>query len=140
MRIDLKKTKFVSEYLNNGGNATDAAKKEGYSKKTAHVQGPRLLGNVVVKEMLEKKRESITEAVDISTTYVLKGLKRVADRCLTEDNFDPSGANKALELLGKTKAMFTDKLAHEGGVVVQMGRVIKNGKPLEFKVGNAIKA
>jgi hypothetical protein len=57
-------------------------------------------------------------------------------------------------LSSKTKPYAKDKIAvqiaskcipqeiknqHEGQVtIVQMGRVIKNGKPLDFKVGNAI--
>lgn len=53
MALNAKQKIFVAEYLVDK-NATRAAKTAGYSKKTAHSQGPRLLENVEIAEAIEK--------------------------------------------------------------------------------------
>ena len=47
-----KQQRFVSEYMIDL-NATAAAKRAGYSAKTAHVQGPRLLDNVSIAAAIQ---------------------------------------------------------------------------------------
>jgi phage terminase small subunit len=53
-KLNLRQQKFVVEYLKNGGNGRQAAIKAGYSKKTAVVQGSRLLTNDAVLSLLAK--------------------------------------------------------------------------------------
>jgi phage terminase small subunit len=63
MKLGPRQRLFVHEYLVDS-NATQAAKRAGYSKKGAHVQGPRLLSNVRVAAAIaraQKKREKRTE-------------------------------------------------------------------------------
>jgi phage terminase small subunit len=45
---------FVAEYLSDK-NATAAAKRAGYSAKTARSQGQRMLTNVAIRELVDKK-------------------------------------------------------------------------------------
>lgn len=64
-----KQERFINEYVK-VPNATQAAIKAGYSKKTASVQGARLLANVKVSEEVKKrlgelKSESIADANEI---------------------------------------------------------------------------
>ena len=71
--------------------------------------------------------EERSKRTEIDADYVLTSLKEVADRCLQatpvmvkgeggkmvksgEYRFDSSGANRALELLGKHLKLFTDML------------------------------
>lgn len=132
-----KQQMFVKEYLVDL-NATQAAIRAGYSERTADRIGPKLLGNVGVSHAISEAMKAKTEKLDISVEYVLKGLVEVAERCLqkkpvmefdrenrrmvqaTDDHgrevweFDSTGANRALELLGKYKQMFTDKVQHSG--------------------------
>ena len=54
MKLTPKQRAFVAEYAVDK-NATQAAIRAGYSAKTADVQGPRLLGNVRVREQIDKK-------------------------------------------------------------------------------------
>lgn len=51
-----KQFEFIEYYLETN-NATEAAKKAGYSPKTARQQGSRLLSNVVIKKELDRRRE-----------------------------------------------------------------------------------
>jgi len=67
---------FVQEYLKDL-NATQAAIRAGYSKKTAHVQGPRLLGNVSVSEAIYKAQERRAKRTEITQDRVLKELAMV---------------------------------------------------------------
>lgn len=135
-----KQKRFCQEYLIDS-NATQAAIRAGYSKKTAGAIGEENLRKPeisVVIDALNKKREQRTE---ITADYVLKNLKEVVERCLerapvmvregrqmvqlTDDEgrdvwqFDSGGANKALELLGKHLKLFTDKVEHSGKLTLE---------------------
>lgn len=50
---------FVTEYLKNGNNATQAAILAGYSEKTAYSQGSRLLKSVEVQQYLNKTEQNL---------------------------------------------------------------------------------
>ena len=113
MPLTPRQARFVTEYLKDS-NATDAAKRAGYSAKTAYSIGPRLLKDVGVSAAIRKGQEHLTGRA-IATraerqefwTRVLYGQEddtRMADRL------------KASELLGKSEADFTDKLEHSGEV------------------------
>lgn len=117
--------KFVVEYLIDQ-NATQAAIRAGYSLKTAYSQGQRLLKNVEIKQKIEKRQAKQLKRLEITADYVLGSLKEVAERCKQSEpvldkqgkptgeyRFDSTGANKALELLGKYLSLFTDKIQVE---------------------------
>jgi len=61
-RITSKQQRFVTEYLIDL-NATQAAIRAGYSRKTAQQQGSRLLTNVVVKRAIAAHQTSDSEGV-----------------------------------------------------------------------------
>jgi phage terminase small subunit len=77
MPITPKKQRFVDEYLVDL-NATQAAIRAGYSAKTAHSQGPRLLDDVGVKELIADAMAKRSEATKITAERVLQELGRVA--------------------------------------------------------------
>ena len=60
MKLTPKQRSFIAEYVVDK-NATQAAIRAGYSEKTADVQGPRLLGNVRVRELIDKKLNELEE-------------------------------------------------------------------------------
>ncbi len=72
-----KQKQFVSEYLIDL-NATQAAIRAGYSKKTADVQGVRMLGNVKVQEALNKAMNKREQRTEITQDRVLKELAKIA--------------------------------------------------------------
>jgi phage terminase small subunit len=110
---------FVLEYLVDL-NATQAAIRAGYSKKTADVQGPRLLGNVRVKATIAKAMKRREDALIMSRDEVLRELSIIGRADLknyVEINQDtgairakgfeemPEGASRALESIQEDRAI-----------------------------------
>lgn len=127
--LNPKQQRFVEEYLIDL-NATQAAIRAGYSEKTAGEQAARLLKNVIIKHAIQSKQLEIQSRTQVTADFVIGGFVEVANRCMqkvpvmefdpttkrkrqkkTEDGegvweFDSSGANKALEMLGKHLGVF----------------------------------
>lgn len=113
-----KQKLFVEYYLANP-NATQAAIKAGYSEKTAKSQGQRLLTNVDIRALVEKRVETVAMSAD----EVLKELADIAKADwqdfieVKRDKFGDvvevsmrlTDKIKALELVGKHHKLFTDK-------------------------------
>ena len=87
-----KQAQFVAEYLIDL-NATQAAIRAGYSAKTAHVQGPRLLDVVAVAEAIDAAKSKREEATQIDANWVLQRLAVEAEADIA-DLYDETGAVK----------------------------------------------
>lgn len=74
--LNAKQARFVQEYIVDL-NATQAAIRAGYSEKTAHSQGQRLLKNVGIAEAISKAQEQRGERTQITADRVLKELARI---------------------------------------------------------------
>lgn len=124
MALNDKQKQFYKEYMIDT-NATQAAIRAGYSKKTAYSQGQRLLKHVEGQRFLQElmaERESklIAEQDEVLKylTSVLRGesvasvLARDevgAERVIKKPP-DEKERLKAAELLGKRYSLFTDKV------------------------------
>jgi phage terminase small subunit len=73
---------FALEYLSNGGDAKEAAIKAGYSAKTAHVAGSRLLKDQRVQEFMKKHVEKTEQAAGATFEWKVKTLMDVVDKCM----------------------------------------------------------
>jgi phage terminase small subunit len=111
-----KQKKFVEEYLVDL-NATQAAIRAGYSVRRAAEIGWQLLQKSPVQEAIQAEREKQSERTKITADWVLTRLREEATPGAEETGFSPSRV-KALELLGKHLALFTDKLQTEQRIVV----------------------
>ena len=136
-KLTAKQRRFVEEFLLDL-NATAAAKRAGYSDKTAGQQGHRLLKNVEIQRQLTEAAEKRSERVGISAEWVLQQAVEVYKRCMQvapvldrKGNqvyvegpdgdevpafmFQHAGANRALELVGRhtTVQAFNDKVLVE---------------------------
>lgn len=113
-----KQQRFVQEYLIDL-NATQAAIRAGYKHPD---MGRQLLTKTHVQEAIEAAKAERAKRTELTTDYVLNGLRDVAERCRQaepaldregnptgEYRFDSSGANRALELLGKHLGIFIEK-------------------------------
>lgn len=69
-----KQKAFADEYIINGGNATQAAIKAGYSKKTAEATASRLLRNVKIVEYIASKVKPIIKKREIDVQEKLNSL------------------------------------------------------------------
>lgn len=76
MALTAKQQRFVDEYLIDL-NATQAAIRAGYSKKTAQVQSARLLSNVMVSAAVAKGMESRSNRTGITQDMVLRELAKI---------------------------------------------------------------
>lgn len=114
--------RFVDEYLVDL-NASAAAKRAGYSARTAESQGARLLGNVKVAAVIAKAQAAVSERTEITQDWVIARLKDNHDRAMSaepvldregnpigEYTYNGAVANKSLELIGKHIGMWKDKL------------------------------
>lgn len=126
-----KQQAFVAEYLVDL-NGSAAARRAGYSAKNADKIASELLGKTRVREAIAAAMEERSKRVEIDADYVLKNLLEIVERCMQrapvlhkgeqvvdeEGNsvwcFDGKNAIRALELLGKHKGMWTDKVEMSG--------------------------
>jgi len=116
MALTAKQRAFVSEYLIDL-NATAAAKRAGYSQKTADRIGPQLLGKTCVAAAIQEALTNREKRTAITQDYVLRRLREEAD--LEGEGSQHSSRIKALELLGKHLGMFTDKFSLQGSMEVR---------------------
>ena len=84
-KLTAKQDAFVKEYILNGGNATQAAIKAGYSAKTANEQGAQNLAKLSIKEAIEKHQKKQEEVFLMSKTDKLKVLERIINATASED-------------------------------------------------------
>ena len=86
MSLSAKQNRFVEEYLIDL-NATQAAIRAGYSKKTAYAQGQRLLKHVEVQEAAQKAMQERSQRTLVTQDRVLLELARIGfsdlRNCLT---------------------------------------------------------
>lgn len=123
-----RQKRFVDEYMKDQ-KAGPAAVRAGYSWGS----GDETAKLPVVRAEINRRMKIVEEKANVSAAYVLAKLKDVVERCMQaepvmewnsetremertgEYQFDSSGANKALELLGKSIKLFTDKVEHSAG-------------------------
>jgi phage terminase small subunit len=122
---------FVNEYLK-CRVATEAARKAGYPDPRC--KGSKLLKHPEVKKLIEEVESKEQSAALVEVDYIINNLKEIVERCMQRSpvmvfdraekqmvqavdddgnnmwEFDSAGANKALELLGKYRKIFTDKV------------------------------
>lgn len=72
-----RRRKFISEYIHLG-NATEAAIKAGYSRKTAYSQGQRLLKNDEIMSELRAAQEKVKKDAEIKLIDIVLEIKGIA--------------------------------------------------------------
>lgn len=77
VNLNDKQKRFVDEYLVDL-NATKAAERAGYSKKTAYSIGQRLLKHVEIQKAIEKAQKNLSERTQITQERVLQEYAKIA--------------------------------------------------------------
>lgn len=76
-KLTERQARFVAEFFIDL-NATAAARRSGYSARTAEVQGPRLLGNVRVAAAIAAGKEKLLSRLEATAQRVIQELARIA--------------------------------------------------------------
>ena len=123
-KLTIKQQKFADEYIISG-NATDAAIKAGYSKKTATVIGAENLIKPNIKQYIDERMAQLQSSKIASQEEILEYLTRVVRGEETEQVLKGEGKGeqsidvmevtakdriKAAELLGKRYSTWTEKV------------------------------
>ena len=130
-KLTLKQQRFVDEYIISG-NATQAAIKAGYSKKTAAVTATENLRKPNVKAAIDKRNAEIQSEKTMDMQEVMERLAAMGRGETTEetvtnkgDVIETSTRNadklKALELIGKRFGAWTDKKEVNGNLDIDIG-------------------
>ena len=106
-KLTKKQAAFVAEYVKDK-NATQAAIRAGYSKKSAFNIGCENVKKPYIAEAIEKRLEKVSERALIDAERVLNGLLKEAE--YSGEGASHSARVSAWEKLGKYLGMFTDKV------------------------------
>ena len=157
MTMTPKQKRFCQEYLISL-NATEAAIKAGYAKKSARSIGQENLTKPDIKNYIDEKLQEIEDSKIMDAKEVMERLTAIGRREVSEhqvvtlrnktEKWVPIGedgtlkkmvieseeaevvemptkvsdVNKALELMGKRHALFTDKVdLNTGDIVIKVG-------------------
>lgn len=117
------KQRAFCDYYIELGNATEAAIKAGYNKKTARQIGSMNLTKVDIKQYIEERIKALDDARIAKSEEVLQYLTKVM-RGEEKDQFGLDASlqdrTKAAELLGKRYRLFTEKIEVDGVQQVQI--------------------
>lgn len=130
-KLTQKQRRFIDEYIISG-NATQAAIKAGYSKKTARKIGQENLTKPDIKAAIEKRNAEIQSEKTADMTEVMEYLTSVMRGEQTESvatskgvysNVEVSAKDriKAAELIGKRNGAWTDKKEINGDLSIEIG-------------------
>ncbi len=104
--LTAKQAAFIEEYLKDF-NATAAAKRAGYSERSAHQRGYELVHNPEVAATIKERGASDAEVLGITRGWILSRLQVIAIAAEDAGKFGP--ANRALELLAKLRGDLIDR-------------------------------
>ncbi len=115
MTLTPKQTRFVQEYLIDL-NATAAARRAGYSAKTAKAMGCENLTKPDIQAAVAEAQDARVERTLISQDEVIHGLK--AEATYKGDSASHGARVSAWAHLGKHLKMFEDKTTFDGSMTV----------------------
>jgi len=129
-KLTIKQKKFADEYIISG-NATEAAIKAGYSKKTARMTGSENLTKPYiseyikerVRELEDEKIADMKEVREFWTNILRSGVEETKDRL------------KASEFIAKTQGAFIDRVQSTNDVTVTKQYENMTDEELEELIG-----
>lgn len=106
MKFTAKQSRFIDEYLIDL-NATQAAIRAGYSKKTAFSIGPENLKKPLIMDEVNRRAAIIAEKTQDKVASIINNLWSLS-KITDPDKYQHR--TKAIELLGKYFSMWQDKV------------------------------
>lgn len=111
------KMELFAEYYAETGNATESAKRAGYSERTAYSQGQRLLKNV---EIARRVQELSDKAANIRIASIVQAKAFLSDTMKDKEQ-KTSDRIRAAELLLKSGGAFVDRKEPTDGRAIATG-------------------
>ena len=108
-KLTPKQQAFADYYIETG-NATQAAIKAGYSKKTARVIGQENLLKPAIKKYVEERNKEIKS----KRIADMKEIKEFWTSMVRNNKLEPKDRLKASEYIAKTNGAFLEKVEHTG--------------------------
>jgi phage terminase small subunit len=132
-KLTARQKTFVAEYLVSL-NATQAAIKSGYSKRTANEQGSRLLANVSVAAAIQVAMEKRAQRTGIDQDRVLGWIEETVERC--------RNVKLVADKNGKPLMLPTDEVCPicEGAKTLDIGEAIPRDCPGCDATGKLLRA
>jgi phage terminase small subunit len=142
--LNPRQARFVDEFLVDL-SATAAARRAGYSKKTAGSQGHDLLKKPEIQSAIELAQAERAKQTGINAEWVVKQLVDIVDRSMQavpvldsegretgKWTYQGNTAIRALELLAKHTGGFSDKseVEHTGNIKVTIKLFRDDDEPL----------
>lgn len=138
MKLTAKQQRFVEEYMIDL-NATQAAIRAGYSKKTARSVGAENLTKPDIRERIDELMEKLAaeriadakEVLEFLTAVLREEVKEevvvveslgagISTPSVIKKAVSVKDRNKAAELLGKRYGMFTDRVSLDGDMCLEV--------------------
>jgi phage terminase small subunit len=110
-----KQERFCQEYVVDLNSAA-AARRAGYSEKTANRLGSRLLSNVDIQRRISELQDGRVKRCEITADEVVKKLRAISE--MWPQN--PSAACRALELLGKHIGLWDSRQQQAAVIPIQV--------------------
>ena len=120
IKLTSKQATFINEYLVDL-NATQAAIRAGYSKRTAGQIGDENLRKPQIAKAIQESMSQRAERTEISSELVVRGILQVIRRCEgSGEAFDATQALRGYELLGKHLGVFGSRAEGTTGMIVNV--------------------
>lgn len=130
MALTKKQKAFIQEYLVDL-NATQAAIRAGYSKKTAYSIGQENLSKPEIQQALQEAQKRREKRTEVTQDYVIAKLREIVEKDASDGpDSELKYANKirALELLGKHTGAFDARASVAAQDVVEDDPITKSLK------------
>ena len=114
-----KQKKFCDEYLIDL-NATQAAMRAGYSKKTAYSIGDENLRKPELQEYIQKRQKEGQERAEITRGDIIDQLKSIGFVDLDVDNIKATDKIKALELMARMLGLDKPETENDIGIIAEL--------------------
>lgn len=137
MNLTPKQKAFADEYIKNGGNASDAARKAGYSEKTAYSMGQQNLKKLEVSSYIAKKQSLIEKqkGTDIMSLAEIQQRRSMIARGELTDSFGfaPDFSDQLKSMNDLEKAL---KIKQEQEEKKAAEEAARNAKPYHMDLYN----
>lgn len=113
-----KQIAFINEYMVDL-NASTACVRAGYQTANGNVLGSQLLAKPAIKEEIAKRQAIKAQKSEVTAEYLIQKLIAIIQR---EEEQNPQAALRAIELAGKSIAMFKERQEISGpdGKAIEM--------------------